>query len=120
MPDAKAKFFRILLIEIEDLIDTISILVESHKKRKESGEITEYVYRENVAVLSAEKTALGNFLEELAGFDVPACAGVPELAKGIEERFVAFLDEHDYSPALGAFVRKKILKVLDYCRCEHE
>jgi hypothetical protein len=47
----KIKFMKIIFIEIEDLIEDLKHLIAEHETRKAHNEITEYVCRENVALL---------------------------------------------------------------------
>lgn len=117
MSEAKAKFFKICVIEIEDLIDDVTHLIDSHRRRMEKGEITDYVFRENVALLSAEKIALGHFLKVLGEFDTAEYGDINALASGIEKRFTRFLQEQGYSQALELIMAKKIRKARDYCGC---
>lgn len=117
MPESKQKFLKILRIELEDLIEAVEALVERHRERLKAGEITDYVFNENSALLICEKKALENFLTELGRIDWACYNSVGELAAAVNMSFENFLKEHEYFPALKEFVQKKIKKVLDYCSC---
>jgi len=117
MSESRQKFLKILRIELEDLIDAVEALVDRHRKRLEAGEITDYVFNENSALLTCEKKALQHFLTELGRIDWAISKTLEELAAVVNKSFEDFLKEHEYFPALKEFVQKKIKKVLDYCSC---
>ena len=91
MKDLCRKFQRLLHVELEDLREDLDLFVEVMTARHESGEITDYVYNENLAVLRNEIMAfppgllsdrwrLYYTLPELAG------ALAPELCEGARSR----------------------------------
>jgi hypothetical protein len=114
----KIKYMKILFIEIEDLNEDLKHLIAVHETRKARNEITEYVCRENVALLENGRRALTSFLNELGALDVARFAGVKELEQAVEKMFTAFLEEHNFSHAVEEFVGRKMRKVLEYCDCE--
>ncbi len=118
MSEQKKKFMKVLSLEIEDLIEDLNLLIDTHEKRRARGEITDYVCRENVALLINGRRALERFREELARLDPAGFRDVKEMEKAVERKFTAFLEEHNFTHAVEGFVDRKLRKVLAYCECE--
>jgi hypothetical protein len=118
MSEKGACYLKILAIEIQDLIEDVVLRMDTQEARLRQGGITDYVYRENVALLESERRALGRFLEELAGMDAGSFRGVSELEREIERLFKVFLEEHGFPHAVEEFVTRKMRKVLRYCQTE--
>ena len=114
----KTHYLRVLTVELQDLIEDIDQRIATQKARLEEGGITDYVYRENVALLTAERHALERFIEELGRFDSSPYKDLKELEAEIEKKFVLFLEEHEFPHAIENFVTRKMKKVLQFCQCE--
>ena len=61
----KRKYLDILRLEIEDLIEDIGVVVNEYKRRRDLGEITNYVFLENLAVLHNELLGVDDMMEML-------------------------------------------------------
>ena len=118
MTEKILRYLKILDVELQDLLEDIDLRIATQNIRKERGEITEYVGRENVALLVSERRALERFLEELSRFDTEAYHEVKELEAGIEKKFTSFLVDHGFPHAIESFVTRKMRKVLQFCQCE--
>jgi hypothetical protein len=116
--EQKKKFMKVLAIEIEDLIEDLSLLIETHEKRLARGEITAYVCRENVALLTNGRRALERFREELTRLNPSEYRDVKDMEKAVEKSFTAFLEEHNFTHAVEGFVDRKLRKILEYCECD--
>ena len=114
----KIKYLGILKIEIEDLIKDIELLIEVHKKKYDNQEITQYVYRENIAVLKNEVSCLKNFIECIDSIDAEKYQSLQELVDQVEVQFKTQLHEHSYAQAVESFVKRKLKKVSHYMECE--
>ena len=118
MTDKKTHYLKVLNIELQDLLEDIDLRAVTQKTRLEQGGITEYVYRENIALLTSERRALERFLEELGRFDPSPYIDVKELEGEIEKKFILFLEEHEFPHAIEGFVTRKMKKVLQFCQCD--
>ncbi|RPJ06013.1 MAG: hypothetical protein EHM28_10940 [Spirochaetaceae bacterium] len=112
--DKRAKLLKLLTIELEDLVEDVEQLLSAHEKRLASGEITNYVYQENAAVLKNEISCINEFMKEIPGFDLSRVADEMELAEWIKETFQQVQEEHCFSHAAEAIFMRKLGKALGY------
>jgi hypothetical protein len=116
--EKKQKFIRILTTEIEDLIDDIEHLMVVYKNRCEKGEITNYVYLENNALLKNEISCLKNFIKFLSKLELDKIETIEELYLFIGKEFKQQLEEHCYAHSIENFVERKLQKVINYIKSE--
>jgi hypothetical protein len=110
----KKKYLSILRIEVQDLIEDIGLIVEEYKKRKERGEITNYVFLENLAVLLHEIRGVNNLVEVLDGVDPDSYSDLEEMVRDIEQRLRGRITDSNLEEALFPLVKRKLEKVTKY------
>jgi hypothetical protein len=110
----KSRYLDILRIEVEDLIEDIGLVVEVYKKRKERGEITNYVFLENLAVLIHEKKGLNNLMELLGSIDAESYSDLKEMIGDIEKKIISRINDSHLEEALLPLVKRRLKKVARY------
>ncbi|MBN1524532.1 MAG: hypothetical protein JW904_08620 [Spirochaetales bacterium] len=110
----KETLLKIVVIELEDVIEDLNALIDSYSKRNKAGEVTDYVYKENIALLTNEQNCIREFHRELKTVDVSAYADEKETALKLKQIFLDLLCEHCYAPAVESIVKRKIEKALDF------
>ncbi len=116
MDHQKEKFYRVLLIELEDLQQDLREAVQIYQERNASGDVTNYVMRENAALLE----------NEISGLEL-VCRTVGEMAPDEEESLGDLVErvrstcrkritDSHFPDALCGMVDRKISKVEKYIR----
>ena len=118
MKDLCRKFLKILHVELEDLEEDLDLFVEVMESRRKAGEITDYVYRENLAVIRNEVLGLKECIRGCDELDQVAGTSVEEVAAAIKRRLRERLAEHGYLPALYALLDRRIDKIASYLKRE--
>jgi hypothetical protein len=77
MNNPAAAFIKILEIELEDLEDDIQLIMADSEVRRNHQEITDYVYKENLALLKKEIFDVDGIRHKLKQLD-PGDFGTPE------------------------------------------
>jgi hypothetical protein len=114
--DERQKCLAVLRIEIGDLAEDIGALQERTRLRAAQGEITEYVLRENEAVLERERRGVSVVAASLEGVRAEDHADLDALVDALRERFKRCLTEGDYDPVVGRLLERKLAKVAGYVR----
>jgi hypothetical protein len=110
----KRKYLDILRIEIEDLIEDIGLIVNEYRSRRDRGEITDYVFLENLAVLHNELLGVDNMMEMLDDIDPDAYSNFEDLAADIETKIKNKIKNSYLAEALFPLVKRKLEKVSKY------
>lgn len=118
MKDLYRKFLKILRVELEDLQEDFDLFIGVMDSRHESGQITDYVYNENLAVIRNEVMGLKDCIRGCEDYGLLGKAPVDEIAAAIKHRFHERLREHGYVPALYALLDKRIDKIASYLKRE--
>ncbi len=118
MSDKTARYLKILDIELQDLVADIDLRIQTQQTRKARGDLSEYVFKENIALLTSERHALDYFIRELERLDSATFQDVRELEAAIEKKFISFLVEHEFPHAIESFVTRKMRKILQFCQCD--
>ena len=108
------KLLKIIIIELEDVIEDLNALAETYKTRLEAGEITDYVYKENTSLLRNEQACVKEYLKALQKIDVSVYEDEKQAALGLKQVFINLLREHCYAKAVENIVEIKIDKSLDF------
>ncbi|HUX21989.1 MAG TPA: hypothetical protein VMW69_12180 [Spirochaetia bacterium] len=118
MKDLCRKFLRLLRVELEDLKEDLDLFMEVMSARHDSGEITDYVYNENLAVLRNEVMGLHDCMRGCADSESFGQGTVQEIADAFKERLHARLKEHGYVSALYSLVDRRIDRIAGYLKSE--
>jgi hypothetical protein len=114
--EKKLKFIRILNSELDDLAEDIEQLMGTYKERYEKGEISNYVYLENNALLKNEISCLKNFAQLTMHIELDRFETLEELYAFVEMEFKRQLKEGCYTHAIEGVVERKLQKVLNYVK----
>ena len=114
MPERRMLFLKILKAELEDCLEDVEDLSNLYERRRGTEEITEYVYRENEALLSREISGLRNLLANMDGVSVKIYASIEDLAAAVDAMFQKKVLEYEDPEAVYGIAKRKLLKVLKY------
>ncbi len=112
MKEKKSKLIRILIMEIEDLAEDLVHLMSVYRGRRDKGEISTYVFKENSAILASEITCLRDFARRVAAMDLEGFTTLDELCARVNADFQAQRRECGSTPALEGVFERKLQKVL--------
>ncbi|HUV07197.1 MAG TPA: hypothetical protein VMX75_05675 [Spirochaetia bacterium] len=110
----KRKYLDILKVEINDLLEDIGDLVEDYRRRRSKSEITEYVLRENVAVLHSEVGGINILLKILDAIHIDKYVGLDDMVEDIERKMCDRIKSSDLAGALYPMIKRKLEKVKLY------
>lgn len=118
MKDLCRKFHRIFLVELEDLKEDLDLFIKVMETRHNSGEITDYVYNENLAVLRNELLGIQDCARGCADIESTGKEAIEEISAVFKLRLRERLREHGYVPALYALLEKRVDKIAAYLKKE--
>ncbi len=116
MKEKKLKFIRILTTELDDLLEDIELLMGVDRKRSEKGEISQYVYLENNALLQKEISCLKSFAQFTQAVELDGFETLEELYAFVKAEFEKQLKEGCYTHAIENVVERRLQKVLAYVK----
>lgn len=114
MRNLKGKFIGILRVELRDLQEDIEDLIEQTTKERERGNLTNYVFIQNLALFKNELlgvNAFGRILDEL---DVEPFGTLDELVDHLKSSFRARVKAAGLAEAINVYVERKVDKVRRY------
>lgn len=114
--EQRRKFLEILRIEIEDLAGDIEALEEHYRKRSARGEITDYVLKENVAVLEREGHGVAAVRDCLAAVRPGDYGSLEEMIDAMRGRLDDCVRCGGFEPVVRTLVERKLAKVARYVR----
>jgi len=92
-------------------VEDLSIL---YARRRKGEEITEYVYRENEALLSREISGLKTVIASIDDIALERYGSVGALAAGVDDMIQKKVVEYEDPEAVYGIAKRKLLKVLRY------
>ncbi len=118
MPERKKFFLKVFKAELEDCLEDVEDLSILYGRRRKGEEITEYVYRENEALLSREISGLKTVIASVDDFALERYESVDALAAALDEMIQKKVLEYEDPEAVYGIAKRKLLKVLGYVeRC---
>ena len=108
------KFLRILKIEIEDIQHDISSVIDIYEDREEKGEITEYVFRENIGTLKREIIGVQQVLRSFETFDFEQYDDLDAMIQDVRQKMREKLEGAEYEKVLNNIIDRKIEKLTRY------
>jgi hypothetical protein len=116
MPQRAAlnKFINIFKIELADLEDDISDLLEVLEQRRHSQEITDYVYMGNKGVLLNQITCVRELLDTLATIDPYRYETVEAVVTAVRDMLDQRIRDCSFPDAVRNLVQRKLEKVCTY------
>jgi len=113
------KFFGILKLELFDLQEDLEFLIGLEEKKFASGEISEYVLKNNSALYHHELNALQDFVKELDA----ECCGEYESPEDAISHIQTVLPEKvkdwNYPQGIVMLVRRKMEKINSFLSSEN-
>ncbi|MDR2184527.1 MAG: hypothetical protein LBO80_02495 [Treponema sp.] len=107
-------FIVMVRAELEDSIEGLEELSVICKHRLNSGEITNYVYNENEALLHQEISGLKKLLPIVDTVKTEDYQDVHDLAQKLEALLTARVEKLQGPQAVSGIVSRKIRKILNY------
>jgi flagellar biosynthesis component FlhA len=116
MPQRAAlkKFINIFRIELEELEQDINDMIEIVEQRRNSREITNYVYIANKGVLLNEISSVRELLDQLSTIDAYQYESVEALIEGVREMLEKRIEEYSFPDAVHHLVERRLNKVCTY------
>ena len=116
MPQRAAlnKFISIFRIELEDLEEDINDLLEILEKRRDTQEITNYVYMGNKGVLLNEISSVRELLDQLSAIDAYQYESVEAVIAAVKEILDERIRDRSFPDAVHHLVQRKLEKVCTY------
>ena len=116
MPQRAAlnKFISIFRIELKDLEDDITDLLEILEKRKINQEITNYVYMENKGVLLNEISCVHELLDQLGTVDAYRYESVEAMFEDVKDKLDARIADCSFPDVVHNLVQRRLEKVFTY------
>jgi hypothetical protein len=116
MPQRAAlnKFISIFRIELEDLEEDINDLLEILEKRKDSQEITNYVYMGNKGVLLNEISCVRELLDSLSTIDAYQYESVEAMIEAVKKMLYERIRDCAAPEVVHQLVGRKFEKVCTY------
>ena len=108
------RFLDLLALEIEDLENDVTDLIQAAKDRLARHEITNYVFLENQGLLLNELSCLKTLMSTLRDLDTSGYADLNELVADLERRIRARIHECGYPEVVFSLVKRRSDKVLKY------
>ena len=108
------KFISIFRIELQDLKEDINDLLEILEKRKDSQEITNYVYMGNKGVLLNEISSVEELLDSISAIDAYQYESVEDMSADIRLMICTRIEECDFPDVVRNLVQRKFYKVCKY------
>lgn len=114
MATTSEKYLAVLRLELADVQHDIEALIEGITKERESGELTNYVFLENLALFRNELLAVNAFDRILDKVDPVAHAELHELVDYVRTSFRAQVEAGGFAEAIIGYVERKLDKVERY------
>jgi hypothetical protein len=114
--EQRRKYLEILRIEVDDLAGDITALEDHTRERRARDEITDYVLKENVALLERESHGIAAVRACLASVQPGDYGSLDALIRGLEQRLDECIRAGAFDPVVRALVAPKLAKVARYVR----
>ncbi len=114
MRTALNKFISIFRMELEDLEEDINDLLEILEKRRDSQEITNYVYMENKGTLLNEIACVHELLESIRTIDANQYESVEAMIAEVKKMLDQRIQDCAFPEVVHSLVQRKFEKVSTY------
>ena len=111
MRATKKHFLALLSMELEDMREDIDALIRNCENRKDRGEITEYVFQENITVYQSLLSGVECMDHAIKQVDLDADGDLNDLTEHLCQQCHARLLEHGLSRGLERALRRKVGKI---------
>jgi hypothetical protein len=114
MINKKNALLTILEIELNDLSEDITLLVEQYRERHRKDEIADYVFLENLAIMQNELFGVTGFAQDVAEIDVDDFEGLDAMIDYLKTELEQRVKERGIARAVIYLISRKIDKVRGY------
>lgn len=114
MRHKRENFKKILIIELEDLDEDIQMLIQEANDKAQKGEISNYVFSENIAVLKNELFGVEGYLEDIRKLDIEKYESLDIMIEGCKSILQKRVSERGLARSIIVLVDRKINKVKTY------
>lgn len=114
MIDKIKGFLKLLEMELEDLDADIKILISEYEEKHTRQVISNYVFRENIAVMQNELFGVEGFLQEVRQIDRSDWENLEDLVKELKAGIRARVKQRGIVPAVVDLIDRKITKASAY------
>ena len=108
------KFINIFRIELQDLEDDINDLLEVLERRRDSQEITNYVYMGNKGVLLSEISCVKELLGSISKIDAYQYRNVEDMISDVKKMLDDRIQDCAFPEVVHNLVQRKFDKVCNY------
>ena len=113
-------YISILRIELKDLQEDIEVLIQKCTEERERGNLTNYVFMENLALFKNELLGVDAFGRILDETDPKAYDALDEMVEDLKQKFQAKVKASGLAEAINVYVERKLRKVARYVTQESE
>ena len=110
----KKNYIKMMKMELEDVRLDINLLIKKDKKHHDKGELTNYVYRENIAVYNSFILGLELFIKLLNETKTDKFGNLEAMTSELNRLFHEKVKEHGLADGIHSLVERKIKKVIAY------
>jgi len=114
MSERKKLFLKIFKAELEDCLEDVEDLSNLYERRRNKDEITNYVYRENEALLAREIVGLNNILLSIDDITLDGYDSLEAFVSAVDAMVQRKVLEYENPEAVYGIAKRKLLKVLKY------
>ena len=107
-------YISILRIELKDLQEDIEVLIEKCTEERERGNLTNYVFMENLALFKNELLGVDAFGRILDETDPKAYDALDEMVEELKQKFQAKVKASGLAEAINVYVERKLREVARY------
>ena len=101
-------------IELEDLVADLNHLVEDYTSRKKAGNITNYVFMENLALLKHEMYGINKFIGVLHEISIDEYSSIDELLQDVIKKLRKMIIKIDFEECLFPMIERRLIKVAKF------
>jgi len=105
-------------MELEDMREDLEALMRHCADQKERGDITDYVFRENMAVFQNVSSVIDCMAKILEQVEHGRYADIGELISDVGKKCHERLTEHGFSGGLEQTLKRKMDKIARYLQAE--
>lgn len=114
MHHRKRNFLKILKIEMDDLKEDIVYLINTAEEEKQNGDISNYVFLGNLAVLKTELLGVDTFEDMLSTVNPDDYESLQQMVDHLQNKVKEEIGRKGLPEAISNLVNRKIAKVADY------
>lgn len=114
MKNIKRKYLKMLALEFDDFKEDIETLIREEEQKKENGNISNYVFMENLSTLRNEILSISEFIDEIDTLDTEKYDTIDQMLEDIKQIFIKRFRENGFTRKSNELLIRKIEKVNMY------